>query len=135
MTKIYKVTDKIKVDVGGLVFHISPLTFDQKSEIQALAASGDFKKSLQSAKLAVKYAVKDVDGLEDVDGNPYKLERDDSGVSEDSLDSLLNLQQSESLQMACLGLLQGIPKQFINPFTNEKLEGVSIVKEGAGKKK
>ncbi len=45
--KIYRISDRIKVKVGGLVFKIGPLTYDQKSEIQSLAASGDFKKALE----------------------------------------------------------------------------------------
>ena len=135
MAKIYKISDRIKVKVGGLTVKIGPLTFDQKAEIQALATSGDFKKSLQSAKLSVKYSVKDIDGLEDAEGNKYELSTDEEGLSEDCLNELFNLEESEKLSMMSLGLLQGIPKQFTNPFTGEPLEGVKIVKESAGKKK
>lgn len=135
MAKIYKISDRIRVKVGGLVFKIGPLTFDQKAEIQSLAASGDFKQSLKSAKLAVKYGVKGVEGLEDSKGNPYELESDESGLSEDSINDLLNLEENETLSMVCLGLLRGIPEHFTNPFDGKRLEGVSIVKEGAGKKK
>lgn len=130
MAKIYRISDRIQVDIEGLTFSIGPLTFDQKSEIQALAASGDFIKSLQSAKLAVKYAVKDVDGLDD-----YKVEKDEAGLTEDCLNDLLNLPQNEKVQMTCLGLLQGIPDKFVNPFDGKALEGVTIIKENKGKKK
>ena len=135
MAKIYRISDRIRVKIEGLEFILGPLTFDQKSEIQALAASGEFEKSLQSAKLAVKYGLKDVHGLEDANGNNYELQTDEAGVSNDSLNEILNLTQNEKIQMACLGLLQGVPSQFTNPFTGEKLEGVSIVKENRSKKK
>ncbi len=134
MAKVYRTSDRIRVKIGGLVFTISPLSFDQKSEIQALAISGDMVKALDSAKMAVKYAVKDVEGLEDSDG-PYKLELDDSGITEDSLDVLFNTEVQDNLAFTCLNLLKSIPKEFINPHTGEKLEGVSIVKTSSRKKK
>lgn len=133
--KIYRISDRIKVNVGGLVIVIGPLTFDQKSEIQALAASGDFKKALESAKLAVKYGVKDVIGLKDSEDKDWKPSYDESGLATDSLDELLNLEVNESIQMVCLNLINGIPNEFKNPFTKDKLKSVSIVKEGAEKKK
>lgn len=135
MAKIYKITDRISVKIGGLMVKLSPLTFEQKAEIQALAVSGDFKKTLEAARLSVKYSVKEIDNLQDATGKPYVLEFDSSGLKDDCINDLLNLEENESLSMACLGLLRGIPDQFINPFTREKLEGVSIVKDGAGKKK
>lgn len=135
MAKIYRISDRIRVKIEGLEFKLGPLTFDQKAEIQALAASGDFQKSLRSAKLAVKYGLKSVHGLEDADGNSYEVESDESGIAENCLNELLNLPQNESLQMVCLGLLQGVPESFTNPFNGEKLEGVSVIKENRSKKK
>lgn len=135
MAKIYKISDRIRVDIGGLVFKLGPLTYEQKAEIQALAASGDFKQALDSAKLAVKYGLKDVEGLEDSEGKPYQIKTDESGIADDCLNDLLNLEQNEQLSMVCLGLIRGIPDHFTNPFDGKKLEGVSIIKEGAGKKK
>lgn len=134
MAKIHRISDRIKVNVGGLVFTISPLTFDQKSEIQALAVSGNFQDSLRSAKLAVKYALKDVSGLEDADGNEYKLELDESGLKEDCLDNIFNVPQSEDLTKVCLSLIKGVSEEFKDPFTGKKLKDVSVVKESSAKK-
>lgn len=134
MARIYKTSDRIKVKVDGLVFIISPLSFDQKAEIQALAASGDLYKGLQAAKLAVKYAVKDVEGLKDGEGE-YQPQLQDNILDDQSLDDIFNLEQNEKLAFACLNLLQSIPKEFMDPHTGNKLEGVSFVKESSGKKK
>ena len=134
MEKIYRTSDRIRVKIGGLVVTISPLGFDQKSEIQALALSTSLVDGLDSAKKAVKYSVKDVEGLEDSNG-AYKIEFDESGVSEESLDILFNTAVSDNLAFTCLNLLKSIPKEFINPHTGKKLKGVSIVKTTSGKKK
>ena len=85
--------------------------------------------------MAVKYGVKSIEGIKDSEGNAYELEKDEAGLSEESINDLFNLEQNEALSMVCLGLLRGVPDSFTNPFTGEPLEGVSIVKESAGKKK
>lgn len=128
--KIYKTTDQIPVKIEGLTFLLSPLSFEQKTEIQALAVSADFKESMRAAKLAVKYSVKDVQGIED-----FEVENDELGLSEECLDNLFNLPQNETLAFACLNLIKSFPKEFINPHTGEKLQGVDIVKVNSRKKK
>lgn len=127
--------ERIKVKMDDLTFLLSPLTFDQKTEIQALSMTGEFKKTLEAAKLAVKYSVKDVKGLEDSSGKAYKIKSDDLGLTDECLNELLNSEQSDNLQVACLAFIKGIPKDFMNPFTNKPLKGVKIIKDSKGKKK
>lgn len=134
MEKVRRPGSTIDVKIGALVFSISPLSFDQKTEINALAASGDLVKGLEAAKKAVKYAVKGVKGLEDEEG-PWSPEIDTEGLTDESLDILFNTTVQDSLAFVCLNLLQSIPDYFTNPHTGEKLEGVSIVKSGSRKKK
>lgn len=135
MEKVYRISDRIRIDVEGLVVTISPLTFAQKAEIQALAASGDFMKAMQSARIAVKYAVKGVEGLEYPDGTAFNIELSEGSLSDETVDELFNVPQSEKLAFACMNLLGSIPKDFIDPHTGEKMKGVKIVKESPGKKK
>lgn len=134
MVRVSRPSDRIKIDIGGLVFTISPLTYDQKTEIQVLAAQGGIKNGLDAARLAVKYAVKDVNGLEELDGSEFRPQVDTDGVSNEDLDVIFNLEQCDKLSFACLNLLQSVPREFINPHTGEPLEGVKFVKESDGKK-
>lgn len=135
MAKIYKTTDRIGIKLAGVELRLSPLTFDQKAEIQAMAVSGDFKKSLEAAKLAVKYSVKEVTGLEYTDGSAFEAKFENGVLTEESVDELMNIPQNDTLSLACLNLIKGVPDTFVSPFDGSKLDGVSFIKESSGKKK
>lgn len=129
MAKIYKTSDKIKVKVDDLIITLSPLTYHQKSMVQAqILEKGEFG-AMDSTRLAVKYALKDIEGIENMDGSKYELEIDEGIVSDETIDDLFNLEQSTKMSLVCISLLNGIPKEFVNPQTNEPLDGVSYVKE------
>lgn len=132
MAKIYKTTDKIPVKIGELVFEISPLSRIQKADIQALIMEG---KLADAAFLSVKYAVKSVKGLKYGQGD-YELEFDDNNnITEDSLDDLSNIEESTNLHIACISLINGIPKEFVDPDTGKKLKDVSFVENEVSKGK
>lgn len=135
MVKIYKTTDKIPVKIDSLVFKISPLSFEQKSEIQAMLISGDPLSVVRAAKTAIKYAVKDVKGVENSDGSQYNLEMEEGHLSESCVDDLLNIDQEDKLSLVCTSLLNGIPKDFVDPQTGKPIKGIAIQKETSRKKK
>lgn len=134
MGKIYRVSDRIKVKVDGLVVEISPLTFEQKINVQAEVLKGDPMSAMRGAALAVKYALKGLSGLTCPDGSEYELEFAGGALTDQCLDDLFNLKESEKLALISLNLLQSVPSAFVDPNTGEKIEGVSIVKESGGKK-
>lgn len=135
MAVIYKKSDRIKVKVDDIILTLAPLSYHEKSQVQAvLLEKGEFG-ALESTKLAIKYALKDIDGVENVDGSKYELELDDEGVSDDAIDDLFNLEQSTKMSVVCMSLINGVPKDFVNPHTGERLEGVSLVKEKKSRKK
>ncbi len=84
MAKIYRLSDKIRLAVDDLTITISPLSIHQKAAIEDAARDGSAKGLMQASALAIKYAVKSIDGLEDSDGKPYGLNFDEDGtLSED----------------------------------------------------
>lgn len=107
--RIYKTTDRIKLEIGeGLIVTISPLNRAQKQEIQSLLMNTT--RMVEGASLAVKYAVKDIQGLEDENGEPYRLEFEGGALTEKCIDDLLNLEVSSQLQTVCVNLLNGVSK-------------------------
>lgn len=135
MVKIYKTTDRIPVKIDSLKFSLSPLTFEQKSEIQAELLTGSPLSVVKAAKLAVKYAVKGLDGVQTADGEKYELEFEGEVLAENCVDDLLNIDQDDKLSFVCTTLLNGIPKDFLDPNTGEKMQGVSILRKASPKKK
>jgi len=92
---------------------------------------------LRGSALAVKYAVKDIKDLEDGDGSYELIFESDGSLNEGTITDLFNLSNSDKINAVCLGLLNNVPKQFIDPITGAPLEGVEFIleKEGPGKKK
>jgi hypothetical protein len=136
MAKIYRTTDKIPLKIGELTVNVSPLSFEQKMTIQTEILKGGAQAAMRAAKMACQCAVKSIDGLEGTDGNPYSPEMVDNKITDSAWDDLQNIQETQSLIAVCLSLINGIPKEFVDPNTGKKLEGVSlIVEETKGKKK
>ena len=137
MVKLYRTTDKVPIKIDKIKFYISPLQYSHKEEIQAelLKAQSDPMAVVRAAKLSIQYSVKGVDGVENVDGSKFELEFENEVLTEQSVSDLLNIDQDDKLSFVCTSFLNGIPKDFIDPVTGEKLKGVSIVRESSSKKR
>lgn len=135
MVKIYRTTDKITIKIDSIVFKVSPLSFEQKSIIQSSLIGGDTMAIVKAAKDAIKYAVKDISGVQNMDGSAYELEFDGEVLSDSCVDDLLNIDQHDKLSLVCTTLLNGIPKEFSDPQTGEKIKGITIERSASRKKK
>lgn len=136
MSKIYRTSDIIPLNIDGLKIGVSPLTFEQKMEIQAQMLSGKPTDAMKAAAFAVKYALKKLDGIEDSNGNPYELQFENGRITDQCWDDLQNMAQSQKLTMVCLNLLSSVPDEFTDPATGKKIEGVKrLDKEKSSAKK
>jgi hypothetical protein len=131
MARIYKCSDRIPVKIDSVLFKISPLTFEQKAEIQHYMlgfTTGDIRAATKGTALAVKYAVKDVKGLQDSKGKSYKLEFDGEVLSDNCVSDLMNVAMSNKLTIVCASMVGGMPDKFTDG-EGKKLEGVEIVED------
>lgn len=141
MAKIYRRTDRIPLKIGEVTIEVAPLTFHQKSEVQLSIAEsskkGDTMGVIKAAFLCVKYAVKGISGVELADGSPYKLELKDDALTDECVNDLFSLEESDALSMVCINLMQGRYKDFIDPDSGNKLAGVEVIegKKSAKKRK
>lgn len=135
MVKLYKTTDRVPVKIDTMTIEISTLTFEQKAEIQAEIVKGDPMSIVRSARLAVKYGVKGIKGVETMDGNPYEVELENNVLTDECVDDILNIDQDDKISYVCTALLNGIPKDFVDPQTGEKIEGIKIQRSASRKKK
>jgi hypothetical protein len=126
MVKLYKTTDRVSVKIDELEFKISPLTFEQKANIQSELISGDPIGIVKGARLAIKYSVKGVSGIVDANDQAYELAFENGELTDECVDDLLNVDQESKLSLVCTSLLNGIPKDIIDPQTNKKIKGVTI---------
>ena len=124
-------SDRIPVKIHDMTVKISPLSYDVKSACQSLIMNGNH---MEAAVYALKNSIKEIDGLENEDGSKYQLQFSEGQISQDSIDEILNVPGSDEMQLVAISLLQGIPKEFVDPGTGKKLTGVEFLKEPSRKK-
>ena len=131
---IYRKEDRITIKINKLTVKLAPLSYEEKATAETLILENTQRSSMDGSIYAVKCAVKDIKGLKLPDGSDYELEFENNILTDKCIDDLTNIEGNNELFIACLGLLNGVPSEFINPLTGEKLEGVEIVKEKSEKK-
>lgn len=136
MATVYRKEDRIKLKVDDLIVTIRPLSIHEKASVEELVSKGGSSNAVKGALEAVRYAVTNVEGLEDPDGNEYELKKDENdNLSEEAVDDLFNLELGYKLISVCLNLVNAVPKDFYDPNTGKPIEGVSVIKEGDAKRK
>jgi hypothetical protein len=115
--KIYKTTDRLKIKIGDAIITISPLNLEQKIEIQTVLSKGTTDAIYRGSALALKYAVKDVEGITFANGEKYVVELENGVLKDSIVEDLLNFEQAQDLMITCNSLVEGIPKgvELINP--------------------
>lgn len=129
--KVYKTSDKIPVKIGDIVVTISPLSRGQKQEILSLSknSSGILEENaFDMSALALKYSVKNIKGLKNLDGSDYNLKLDESGfVSDESIDDLFNIEENIKLIQVMGALTQGFNR--ISLISGVEIQGDSVEKK------
>lgn len=130
MRRIYKLSDRIRIKVGDLTVILRPLTYKEKADIQSemITSSGNIRGAMDAAVNALKCALVGFEGISNADGSPYVY-------SEADFDDVLNMPESSTLTKAAMNLLNNIPKEFVDPHTAQKLQGVEFLDEVNEEKK
>ncbi len=132
---------KVKDDAGAELFSftVSPLTYEQKSEIQNCRTMKEGEArvdGLKAVRLAIKYALKKVHGLEDSDGEPYELEfeANKAALTDSCIDDILNTERAGTFSVACSKMLNGVYSE-LQDADGQPMQGVTVELPGADKKK
>lgn len=136
--KVFKTSDRIPVKIGDAVFYLAPMSQEQKLDLMTCMSkegSSQIDNLTKTSFLVMKYTIKDVKGIEYADGSPYKLEMDDKGLTDACISELMNTEISINLILACQSFIKGVPKEILDPQTNEKLKDVEILALDNNKKK
>jgi hypothetical protein len=136
MARIYRKSDRIKIKIDDVTVTVSPLSAHEKAEIQKEMMAylkGNIKSGQEGVILSLKYAVKDIEGVLDLDDKPYALKFESGYLTNDCVDDLLNMEITSKLAQVCGTLANGIPKDIVDKDGN-KLEGVEIIRGSAPEK-
>jgi len=135
MAKILRLSDRINLKIGDVTFVIAPLNHFQKIELSnctTIKNGEEHYDLLRAQALYLKYAVKDVNGIECYNGEKYELEFNNDELTDNCVSEILSLDQRSKLTTSAWQILNGI-KELVDPVTGEKLEGVELEVTSQGK--
>lgn len=127
--KLTRLSDRMKLKIGEVVFTIAPVSYFVKKEIGECTKieGGEQVFDLSKAQhLYIKHALKKVEGIEDYEGNPYELEFDGDVLTDDCISELFYMEQREEFLTACWAVLNDFNE-------NKKVKGVKFERESVGK--
>jgi hypothetical protein len=130
MSKILRLSDRIRIKVGDVSFTIAPLNQFQKIEISEqtkMDKGGSEVFDLARAQtLLVKYGLKDIEGVKDANGDDYKLEFDGDCLSDDCVSEVFTIPEKSNYVTAHFQCLNEYPDKLVNPLDGKKLKGVAL---------
>lgn len=134
---VYSSSDRFSLKVDGVEFLLSPLTQKQKLDVLSVGQinNGEQGKSLDMAMKTIQYCLKGVKGIERPDGSEFEIKMDKGVASEESIDTLMNCQVSDTVMSACMQFLNGIPDKIVNPVSGEAMDGVEFSYSGGTSEK
>jgi len=119
---IPRMTDRMNIKIGEVVFTISPVNYFVKKEIGEASkiVGGEQTFDLGLAQyIYIKHALKSVSGLIDSDGNEYRLSFEGDTLTDECISELFYMEQREQFLTACWALL--------NEFSEKKvIQGVAL---------
>lgn len=128
--KLYRTTDRIPIKIGDAIFKVSPLTMEQKNEMQSFTTKESgvtIQDIFKKTKLLFKYSIKEVSGIEYATGGEYKLSFDDDGtLSDECVEEFLNMEEKAKLSTVLWSFIVAISDKAIGP-DGKPLKGVEIL--------
>ena len=122
MPVIYRTSDRIEIKIDDFKIKIKPMSFEEKSqviaEIQKAQQTKDMASLQKASLMPIRLALKSIEGVEDINGEPYSLQFDENNhLTDECLNEVLSL--SEKLTQVCMATLNGLPNEW-------EIEGVSF---------
>lgn len=125
--KVLKLTDRVKIKIGDVTFKVAPLSYENKLEMAGcfkMDGGTQVQDIGRQMILALKYGVKEVEGITYADGTEYSLVfNDDGSLSDLSLSELLTGDQASDL-LSTVFAVSNLNK-------DPQLEGVEVEMPGS----
>ena len=127
----YRQSDRILLTIHDVTFKIKPLSYTEKTALSKSIINVEGTQSedvMDSLAQIIRYCVKDVTGINYLDGTPIKLKFEDNGhLKDESIDELMSLPVTSDLTASLFQFLQGIPDKIVNSQTGKVMNHIKIV--------
>lgn len=120
--------DKFEVKLGEICLVFSPMTKRQKLDVvkSGKIENGEETNNLDMVIRSLQYCLKEVSGITLKNGKPFELEIVDGKVSEKCIDVLLNTSMSDSLALAAMEFIVGVPDTLKNVLDGDEVKDVKV---------
>jgi len=131
--RVHTSADTIAVKIEDVTITFKPLTYAQKKHVCGCVSqkgASVIEDRMEMVRLAIKYSVKDVDGLTvGADAKPYTVTLGaDKCLDEETIDNLMNIEGIvEALTNGSLRLATGGPFTELVGEDGNALEGVTVI--------
>lgn len=129
--RIIKLSDRFKLKIHDVELTLAPLSLPQKSDIMsAVSVKGGtyIQNQFEMVKKSLKYSVKGISGVQDLEGNTYELSFDENGdLTDECVSELLSAEMTTELILASAQMLEGRYGKVTDPNTNEPIKGVEFI--------
>ena len=135
---VYRATDRIKIQIGEATLIVKPLSYKDKNDWLTCITSSSgtqLENALKGLAILMRATIKEIDGVIFTDGEKFSLEFDENGkLTEDSVDTLLNMEIFGDIRDLMIALTRGVPKDMRDNAGNI-LEHIKIIPLAAQPKK
>lgn len=128
MVNILRLTDRVKVKIGKVVFTLAPLSNDKKREIvscTSMQGGVSVFDYAQAQHLYIKHSLKDVKGITTYDKEEYELEFEGDALTDECVSDVFTIPQKQDLIACAWQILSGIPDKVLND-EGKPLKGVTL---------
>lgn len=134
MAIVYPTKKSVFIKIGEVTFKVMPLSRQQKLLITEMIYKDAGSIHINLAKSTyemMRMMIKGVDGLKNPDGSAYELKFKDNLLTDDCLDDLSNVVDTQNIQMALKNFLTGVPSKLYSIIGESitPLKGAKVLQE------
>ena len=138
MVNILRLSDRVKISMGKVIFILAPLSNDKKREVVScttMQGGTSVFDYAQAQHLYIKHSLKEIKGITTYDGEEYELEFEGDSLTDECVSDIFTVPQKGDLVTCAWQILSGIPDKVLND-DGKPLKGVKLeVTSSRSKKK
>lgn len=129
MATIHRITDRIKIEIDDVIITIAPLSYNNKKKVMKhmmASSKGNMDEATLAVELALKYSLKSISNVFDVNGEPYQLEFENNELTNECLNEIQFMEIGQKIQLVCSALIASMPSEFTDG-NGKVIEGIKIL--------
>lgn len=130
--QILRMSDRVEFEIGDFTFKFGPMSMDQKFSLEKyskMKKGAEVRDAARASFDTIKYTVKGITGVENIDGTPYEVQFEDKSersLTDNCVEDILNIPIQYELLITLSQLMGGVKNKIIDPKTGDELTKVRV---------